>query len=404
VKTSWLAEFHRRWHVARGKRTTEASRAFSVDWINLLETAGITSAEDQATATREVEAHEKSGHFLIKRHRYRAYLIERVSLAPESEPWLLKLFGGTSGGNLKTAALKIVADFSHRGHSRFPLEWASLCESLRVAFSAGRSLLPFRWSQPETLRSLLEILTKLSERDWPHGTLIRAASVDVGLDSKALERHQRTFESGLARLFGTEISLKSLGLVGGGSHVELHGPVCLHFPDGTTHDFDGLAIVLISESDLRRCSAISTTAARLLSIENRKTTFPQFAAANEDRSTLLASTSFPTPAFREFLSKLPPSLPHHHFGDTDPAGWYILLKLREATSRPVVAFQMKWRPASMPNPLTPFDRKLLPKLLSAPLLSDAREEIRLIEVHDDRGDFEQETHGPPVSQGWPFGE
>jgi hypothetical protein len=58
----------------------------------------------------------------------------------------------------------------------------------------------------------------------------------------------------------------------------------------------------------------------------------------------------------------------------------------------------------MPNPLTPFDRKLLPKLLSAPLLSDAREEIRLIEVHDDRGDFEQETHGPPVSQGWPFGE
>ncbi|MEO7099870.1 MAG: Wadjet anti-phage system protein JetD domain-containing protein [Luteolibacter sp.] len=403
MKTPWLAELHRRWHAARGKRVTASTRAFSVDWIHLLETAGISSAEDQATATREVEAFEKSGHIVIKRHRYRKYLIERLTLPFAAEPWLIGHFGGTAGEVLQTTSLEIVAEFSERGHLRFPDEWASLCESLRVAFSEGRSLRPFSWRYPETLHRLLETVKNLSERDWPVGTPIRAASVEIGLDSKGLERHQRTFESGLTILFKAAMSLKSLGFVSGESHVELQGPVCLHFPDGSVHDFEGLSNVLISAADLARCSSISTTAERLLSIENRKTTFRQFAAANHDRRTLIAATSFPTPAFREVLEKLPISLPHHHFGDTDPAGWQILLKLREATSRPVEAFRMKWRSASVPSPLTPFDQKLLEKLRSSPLLSDVRDEIQVIAERGDRGDFEQETLGPPASGGWPFG-
>jgi Uncharacterized protein conserved in bacteria C-term(DUF2220) len=396
---SWLAEFHRRWHAARGKRVVGASRAFSADWVKLLEAAGITSAEDQATAAREAEA---CGQLVLKRHRYRKYLIERVMLPFASEPWLIERFGGTASEVLLANSLEIVADFSRRGHSRFPNEWSDLCTNLRTAFAEGRSLRPFNWNHPETLRQLLEVVRKLSEREWPPGTLIRAASVDIGLDSKQLERHQRTFESGLTRLFGTPIPLKSLGLVAGSSHVELHGPVCLHFPDGTIHDFDGLTNVLISAADLARCSSISTTAERLLSIENRKTTFRQYAAANEDRRILITTTSFPTPAFRDLLEKLPVNLPHHHFGDTDPAGWQILLKLREATPRPVEAFQMKWRPASRPSPLTPYDLKLLEKLLASLLLSDVREEIRSIAERGDRGDFEQETLGPPASGGWPF--
>jgi hypothetical protein len=377
----------------------EASRAFSQDWIKLLEAAGITSAEDQATAAREAEA---CGQLVLKRHRYRKYLIERVTLPLASEPWLIERFGGTPGVNLQAAALEIVAEFSERGHVRFPTEWTALCESLRVAFSQGRSLRPFVWSHPDTLRRLLEVVKKLSEREWSSGTLIRAASVDIGLDSKALERHQRTFESGLARLFGTEISLKSLGLAAGDSHVELHGPVCLHFPDGSTHDFDGLTNVLISAADLARCSSVSTTAERLLSIENRKTTFRQYAAANQDRRTLIASTSFPTPAFRELLEKLPISLAHYHFGDTDPAGWQILLKLREATPRPVEAFRMRWRAGARPSPLTPYDLKLLPSLLDSPLLVDLRSEMESIAARRDRGDFEQETLVAPVLGGWPF--
>lgn len=393
----WLAALYRHWHAARGKRVAGANRAFSRNWPELLEAAGITRAEDQATAAREAEA---CAELVLKRHRYRKYLIERVTLPLASEAWLIGRFGGTASGDLQAKSLEIVAEFS--GHSRFPAEWAALCDSLRVAFSQGRSLRPFYWSHPEALRRLLEVVGKLTEREWPAGTLIREASVDIGLDSKELERHQRTFESGLARLFGAETSLKSLGLAGGDSHVELHGPVCLHFPDGSVHDFDGLTNVLISAADLERCASVSTTAERLLSIENRKTTFRQYAAANVERRTLIAATSFPTTAFRNLLEKLPDSLPHHHFGDTDPAGWHILLKLREATSRPVAAFKMKWRPALRPRPLTPYDCKLLEKLLEAPGLADVRDEIRIIAERKDRGDFEQETLGPPASERWPF--
>ncbi len=389
----WLTELHRRWHAARGKRVTGSSRAFSVGWVKLLEAAGITSAEDQATAAREAEACEQ---LVLKRHRYRKYLIERVTLPLASEPWLIERFGGTASEVLLENSLEIVAEFSGRAHSCFANEWANLCNNLRTAFAEGHALRPFNWNHPESLRLMLDGVRKLSERDWPPGTLIRAASVDIGLESKQLECHQRTYESGLTRLFGTEVSLKSLGLVAGDSHVELHGPICLHFPDGSVHDFDGLTNVLISAADLARCSSISTSAKRLLSIENRKTTFRQYAAANHGRCTLIAATSFPTPAFRELLEKLPSDLPHYHFGDTDPAGWHILLKLREATTRPVEAYQMKWRPAPIPSPLTPYDHKLLEKLLSSPQLADVSEEIRVIRERGDRGDFEQETLGPPA--------
>jgi len=396
----WLAEFYRRWKLARGRRVDVASRAFSQDWINLLESARVFSAEDQATAAREAEA---CGMLVLKRHRYRKYLIERVTLPVASEAWLIERFGGTTSGDLQARSLEIVAGFSESGHARFPREWAALCESLRVAFSQGRSLRPFRWSHPETLRRVLDVVKNLSEREWPAGTLIRAASVEIGLDSKELERHQRTFESGLARLFGGEVSLKLLGLAAGDSHVELHGPVCMHFLDGSVHDFDGLTNVLISASDLARCVSVSTTAERLLSIENRKTTFRQYAAANEDRRTLIVATSFPTFAFRGLVEKLPTSLPHYHFGDTDPAGWHVLLKLREVTSRPVAVFRMKFREGEKRRPLTSYDQQLLLKLLDSPRLADVRSELERIVECQERGDFEQETLGPPVVGGWPFG-
>lgn len=388
---NWLAELHRRWHAARGKRVTTSSRAFSVDWVKLLDAGGATSAEDQATAIREVESFEKSGHLILKRHRYRKYLIERLTLPLSQESWLRELHGGTPAQELQASSLEIVVEFATPSHARFPREWAALCESLQTAFTAGQSLRPYNWRHPQTLRRLLETVKNLSERDWPIGTPIRAASVEIGLGSKGLERHQLTYESGLTRLFGAAVSLKSLGFVSGESHVELHGPICLHFPDGSTHDFDGLTNVLISAADLARCSSITTRAERLLSIENRKTTFRQYAAANHQRRTLITTTSFPTPAFHELLQKLPSNLPHYHFGDTDPAGWHILLKLREASDRHVAPFQMKWRLGAVASPLTPYDQKLLEKLLAAPLLSDVKDEIHTIADRRDRGDFEQET-------------
>jgi hypothetical protein len=400
---TWFDEFYRRWQLSRGTRLTAASRGFSQSWPKLLDAAGVTRAEDIATAVREAEGLEKAGHVALKRHRYRRYLIERISLPVEQEPWLIGRFGGISGEEMQAKSLAVVERFSKRAHPRVPELWESLCVSLTESFRAARGPRPFSWKQPVVLESILDAVFRLSGTDWPVGTLIRAASVEIGRDSKWLELHRRACESGLTLLFGEELTLRALGLVDGDASVELSGPVCLHFPDGSQHDFDGLTHPILSAADLERCSAISTTAERLLTIENRKTTFRQYAAANADGRTLIATTSFPTPAFRSFLAKLPPALPHFHFGDTDPSGWQILLKLREAAGRPVRPFRMKFRAASTPEPLTPHDAKLLERLLAEPLLADVKMELRAALAANDRGDFEQETLPPPGPDGWPFG-
>ena len=398
----WLLELHRQWQAARGRRITVSSRSFSRNWVKLLEDSDTRKAEDQATAAREAEMLEKEGRLVLKRHRYRRYLIEGVSVPLDQEAWLTDLLGISRAVERQQQALEVVREFGSRIHARFPGPWSELCRELEERFREGRSWRPFRWSQPETLRQLLEVLWCLSESDWETGTPIRAASVKVGLDSKGLERHARTFESALSRLHGAPVSLKSLGLVSGDSFVELSGPVSLHFEDGSSHDFEGLAHPILSAADLARCTHLTTRAKRLLSIENRKTTFRQFAAENADGGTLIATTSFPTPAFREFLRKLPEGLSHHHFGDTDPAGWQILEKLREASPKPVSAFCMRWRPASGEVPLTPYDQRLLPKLLESGFLTDVRGELEIMATNKDRGDFEQETLGAPSLQGWPF--
>lgn len=247
------------------------------------------------------------------------------------------------------------------------------------------------------------MLFDLTSHPWPDFTPIRAASVAIGLDSKALERNRRTFEKALTLLFKNETTFRSLGFVSGAAMVPISGPLTLHYHDGESQICGSFSdIYAISAVEIARCTAISTTATRLLTIENQKTTLRQFAAANCDRATLLIATSFPTPALCELLEKLPASLPHHHFGDTDPAGWHILLKLRQATLRPVQPFHMKWRMAGHPSPLTAYDRALLPKLLSEPALTDVRAEIALISKREDRGDFEQESLGPPDLPNWPF--
>ena len=101
------------------------------------------------------------------------------------------------------------------------------------------------------------------------------------------------------------------------------------------------------------------------------------------------------------LAALPANLPHYHFGDTDPSGWHILLKLREASPRPVLPLHMRWRAAPAPSLLTAHDLALLPRLIEHPLLQDCRAELEMMLKQGDRGDFEQESLGMP-RENWPF--
>ncbi|MFT4175869.1 MAG: DUF2220 family protein [Luteolibacter sp.] len=399
-KYTWLVEFHRRWHAARGKRVNAAKRPFSCEWEDeFLKGAGIYTAEDEATAMRELEHLAKSGYLRIK--YYKPKKIERVVLPLEQEAWLCGLFGTIPAYGKLKSSLEILAAYDAKNHARFPEEWRMLLLRLKEAFSAGRCVGLFYWNRSEALAELLEMLWKLTEREWETGTAIESASSEVFQDAKAIGRNRRSLEAGMTQLFGATMKLKSLGLVVGHSCVELSGSLELHFADGASQSYRAVDFATIQATDMARCVRITTTAERLLTIENKKATFRQFAQANRDRGTLLATTSFPSPVFVEFLEKLPKELPHFHFGDTDPAGWLILEKLRKATARKVRTFHMKWR-AGRKSELTKYDLALLPKLLASDALEDVRGEIAAILEKEDHGDFEQESLGAPTMQGWPF--
>ena len=301
---TWLTEMHRQWHKARGKRLGTPSRPFSRDWHKLLDDSCITAAEEIRTAGRELEILEKEGRLRIKYYKHR--IIEKVILPLENEKWWVAHFGGRPAMDLVQDSCARLKDFLSMEHPIFPSEWQTLLGTLHTAFTGGRNPRPFKWTEPESLSEILGICWKLTAQEWEPGTLIRSASVAIGLDSKGLEKRQAIIESALSQLFEEPFEMKSLGLAEGDTHVELSGVFQLNFPDGSTQKIENLRIAKIDTSDIFSCESITTDATELLTIKNIKSTFRAFAAVNGDGSRLIATTSFPSPTFREFLEKLPP--------------------------------------------------------------------------------------------------
>jgi hypothetical protein len=185
--------------------------------------------------------------------------------------------------------------------------------------------------------------------------------------------------------------------------LHFSGPLELHFEDGSRHQTDLLRFEsTLPVAEIERAVRITTKAQRLLTVENSKTTFLQLARADLPRSTLLVATSFPTQAVRRLLEKLPPELPHFHFGDTDPSGWDILRRLREIHPRPVQPFQMTWRTKADAPTLTPRERLILDRLLADGTMTDCHDTLHTIYDSGTKGDYEQETLGRPTLNGWPF--
>jgi len=389
---TWLIEFHRQWLAARGRELVVRSRPFSRDWNPLLDAAGLLRSEDVNTATREAEALEKEGRISLKRHRYRLHLIERVVLPLEAETWLRGLFSSASPESLLADSLAHVKAAAAASHPHNPTLWTEWCASITAAFSAGLNHHPLRWRSPESVREILRLVHGLTSREW-RDVLIREASVALGMDSKGLERRQHLVEAALTSFFGQPTPLEAIGILPSDIRVELAGPLCLHFADGTSQQADHYRGIYHLTSDLARAVRVTTTASRVLTVENSKTTLRRLASLNENGETLLVGCSFPTRGVRRLLELLPADLPLAHFGDTDPAGFHILAKLRAAAGRPVNPWLMHRRTRPAPVPLTAYDRTLLPRLIADPWLEDVRPILLEIQGSGDKGDFEQETLG-----------
>jgi len=394
----WLQTLHEQWMTARKRRVTASVRSFRREWDDLLDDAGLKSAEDRQTALREAE---KMSQLKLHRLKGRPHIVLKVEVPLESEAWLHAQFGSQTGAEVQSAALGIVEHWATKAHPLLAEAWRDLTSRLKAEFTIPRVVEPFRWPEAKRVHELLGLLHALTSREWPEGSLIRDASTQIGQDSKYLEAQQSFIERALELLFGREMPLEALGIQTSNSVLHYCGPLVLNFAEHAKA-LDLRFESTLSIAELERATHITTTAQRLLTVENRKTTFLQLARADEQRGTLIVATSFPTQAVRLLLQKLPPNLPHHHFGDTDPAGWDILRKLREVSGREVKPFQMRWRPAPTSAALTRRDQQIITRLLDDPQMADCHESLQAMVIAGQRGDFEQESLGAPTLRGWPF--
>lgn len=92
-ETPILRELHRQWWGARGRRVGQSSLPFSRGWEDLLEDAGLTSAELRAEAERDVREFCAAGLVEIKPPRLRPRFIERIRIPVNAEERLARLFG-----------------------------------------------------------------------------------------------------------------------------------------------------------------------------------------------------------------------------------------------------------------------------------------------------------------------
>lgn len=349
----WLVEMYRQWMAARGSRVKPHIRSFRRDWEDLLKDSGITRAEDRQAAQSEAEKEEAQGNLRLHRLRNRPYIVRRIELLPSAESWLLRMMNRQSPNELLAQSLNAVTDAAAMGHSRFPLLWKEWCGKLAHAFRSGKNVRPLYWQSPETMQALLNIVHSLTSREWQEDAMIREVSVAIGLDSKGLERQRRRIEACLTQMFCRPMSLQALGLVLSDSRVDLSGILTLHYLDSEPQVFSELkAVFTLSLHDLERAQFATTPALRLLTVENSKTTLRRLTSANVTGDTLLAGCAFPTKALLRLMDLLPENLPVFHFGDTDPAGFHILSKLRECSKKCVRPFLMERRTVEKPKPLT----------------------------------------------------
>lgn len=383
---------------ARKRRVTASVRSFRRVWEDLLDDAGLKSAEDRQAALREAE---KLPQLKLHRFKGRPHIVLKIEVPLESEDWLHAQFGSKAGSEVQSSALEVVEHWATKAHPLLPEAWEMLMSRLKTEFSIPRAVEPFRWMETQRVNELLGLLYALTSREWPEGTLIRDASDQIRQDSKYLEAQHTLIERALALLFGRETPLEALGIQTSNSVLHFAGPLVLHF-DGKIKTNEMRYETSLAAAELAHALSVSTTARRLLTVENYKTTFRQLVRADASRSTLIVATSFPSEAVRLLLKKLPPDLPHHHFGDTDPAGWDILRKLREVTSRTVHPFHMCWQTKAKAAPLSQRDHLVLARLLASPSMEDCHPALEAMRAAGNKGSFEQESWGVPELEGWPF--
>ncbi|MFC5456241.1 Wadjet anti-phage system protein JetD domain-containing protein [Prosthecobacter fluviatilis] len=396
-----LKVFADRYRASQAGRTGVSSGDFTLDYMKLLKAAGAQSAAARSSAEERLRAASARSQGMLKldTHARDERLIHIVRLSREGgEQWLFRHLHESSPTEERRQLADLFGSFADTHVPQHQQAWSSWCRKLAQQVLDGTSIAPFARDDLEGNRELLTLLPRVL--GWQGESLIRFASCSICRSSKRLEELRPRIELALKQLSNSTISsLEDLGLMEKPRQVFLCGPLLLQLPEGPLNLGLLKAPVSLSETDIRRAVATHCTASRVLTVEN-ETTFMELTKLGGD--TLFIQTSYPGRAVLALLARLPASLPIHHFGDSDPAGFDILRDLRERSGRAITPLHMRHRPCADSAALQSHDHQILGRLLADPHMADCHAELQAMQTAGTKGDFEQESLGPPSLTAWPF--
>jgi len=384
-------------------RTNSATRDLIFPWIELLKASGCQQGSARHEAVRDFEELEKHGVVVLERHRRDCSEILKVRLPLENASALFEKLGTTSPDSERADLTAIFREAARMTVvARFQSGWEAFCSTMAEAAESGDSIKPFDRSKPAQIERILQVLPGILA--WEGESLVRFASALLCRDSKFLESARLRLEACLTRINGcATTSLADFGILETERTFLLHGPLVLHFENGSLSLGLLKTPVRLGAADLFR-ARIETSATRCLTVENAAMLHE---LAKTECGAILASSGseggFANSAVIGFLQAIPESVTVFHFGDSDPKGFDILRDLRERSGRQIESIHMKFRPStSAQNPLEANDLKTLERLLASEFLT-AKEKSALETQRSsrDKGDFEQESLGCPAAE-WPF--
>ena len=381
-------------------RTGTGERDLIRDYEDLLQAAGCRDGDARAEAEVHLAAASKAGVLRLVPHKRDSRLIESIRFSPADERAFYSFINARSPTEKRAGLAEqfTAAGTGENVPARWMESWQAWCAKLAVAAQCGGPIQPFDRSDLEGNAELLALLPRLLA--WNGESLIRFASCVLCGDSKRLQQLAGKINSGLGQLTGgVTNSLDQLGIIENPRFVLLHGPLRLRL-DRHWLDLAHLhGPCRISARDIERAEAIETPGTRCLTIEN-ETTFHELAKLQS--GALLIHTSFPGSATVALLQRLPSQIEIHHFGDTDPSGFHILLDLRQRVARSIRSLHMEYRPDPSSPVLDTAEVRQLKNLLGADLLAPERSHLQQMLAAGRKGCFEQESLGRPNTREWPF--
>jgi hypothetical protein len=180
---AWLRDLVLQWHLARGYAApTDFQRPFSRDWEELLETAGLLSAEARNEALRDAHVLQAAGLVDLRTERYRPYQIERVLVPFAAEARLRELFSNELPGKPEPAfdprSVAWASQLSFLAAARITVAPDDLLKLNRFLLSQpnSRSVVPIKERSLEIFGDEKRLDALLSTSLFRHGRL------DIGKD------------------------------------------------------------------------------------------------------------------------------------------------------------------------------------------------------------------------------